>query len=927
MVNADGDATPWPPGRWAELLPLLDEALRIDDATAREAWRMRQSPTLREPLRMLLERHASLQDSDFLRHGASVPAQARSPRPAAAEHHPGQRIGRWRLVALLGQGGMAEVWRAAQADGTLDREVALKLPRLGRLPGLAERLRRERGILAQLRHPNIAAILDAGEDDGQPWLALELIEGRSLADHAQAQALTVPQRLALFADVLRAVAHAHERLVVHRDLKPANVLVANDGTVKLLDFGVAKLLAADTASTEDTALTQLGGRAMTPQYASPEQVAGQPLTTRSDLYALGVLLYELLAGKRPYTLRRGSAAELEEAILGAAVRKPSQAAAEPRLARALRGDLDTIVLKAMALDPAQRYASAEAFAADLERHRRNLPIDARPASALDRLAKLWRRQRVALSAGTLATGAVLAGLAWALVERTQAQAQARRAEAVQVFLATTLEGTDPEVAQGRPLSARELLDRSAARIDTDFAATPDVQPRVHQTVATLYNRLGDMAAALRHIDSAIAGYERQGESGGPEHAEMLFQRHEALIDLARWDDARAAVARALAVVQGDSALATRYAPRLVGSRGWIALQQGRLADAAADAARASAMQQQATGERSTEMLAALTTEAIVAQQSGHYARAVAVQRRIGELGPTIEGHSTTDVLVERCNLANVLALHGDPLAALPIFEAAVPALLRHLGPTHDRSLSHRMSWAQAQAEAGRLEPALLLLRQALADAEGRGVDGDIQPTILRAALARTLVMAGRADEALPLAQRAQAEFEQRDRRPTWGRERTRWFVAEALIGSGDVAGGLAILESVAGHLERLLPNPQHPALAQLALVRAVALRERDLPAARGLAAEACQRLEAAGEDGALRLPRCRAIQAWLDALAAGATAADDRAAALQRFVAARDAALARLPDPHPLREQLMQAEAELRAAPGAPSDRTLRLLN
>jgi eukaryotic-like serine/threonine-protein kinase len=377
-------------------------------------------------------------------------------------------------------------------------------------------------------------------------------------------------------------------------------------------------------------------------------------------------------------------------------------------------------------------------------------------------------------------------------------------------------------------------------------------------------------------------------------------------------------------VQRDSALATRYAPRLVGSRGWIALQQGRLADAAADAARASAMQQQATGERSTEMLAALTTEAIVAQQSGHYARAVAVQRRIGELGPMIAGHSTTDVLVERGNLANVLALHGDPLAALAIFEAAVPALLRHLGPTHDRSLSHRMAWAQALADAGRLDAALLLLRQTLTDAVGRGVDGDVQPTILRAALARTLVMAGRADEALPLAQRALAEFEQRDRSPTWARERARWFAAEALIGSGDVAGGLAMLERVAGHLDRLLPNPQHPALAQLALVRAVALRERDLPAARALATDACGRLEAAGDDGAQRLPRCRAIRAWLDALAVDTRAAGDRAAALQRFVAERDGAVARLPDGHPLRGQLMQAEGELRAA---PVGRPLRLLN
>jgi serine/threonine-protein kinase len=906
---------------WPWLLPLLDEALALEDDRARGSWLAAQPADRREVLARLIGFRARIETSGFMGQAGIDALASHEPQPVAdgdLSFEPGQRIGPWRLLALLGRGGMAEVWRAERCDGRYQREVALKLPRAASTAatraGLTQRLALELRILASLQHPAIAMLLDGGIEAGQPWLALELVEGEPITAWAQRHGLNTPARVALFEAVLGAVAHAHERLVVHRDLKPANVLVTPQGRVKLLDFGIAKLLDADEASAAPGAdtPTRIGERAMTPQYASPEQIAGQPLTTRSDVYALGVLLYELLTEQRPYLLQRGSAAELEEAILGAAVRPPSRAVADRRRASALRGDLDTIVLKAMHVDPAQRYPSAEALADDLRRHREHRPIAARPAKVIERLARLWRRQRVWLSAGAMASTALLLGLGWALLERRDAQAAAARAEAVQAFLAATLEGNDPQVAQGRPLTARELLDRSAARIDTDFSKRPDVQTRLHQTVATLYNKLGDMAALLRHADAALAGIARLGEQGSAAHLELLFQRHEALIDLARWDEARAATAEAQRWSERSAEGRRLWLPRLVGSQAWIDLHQGRIAEAGHHAARATALQEAATGPRSTEFMMALNNEAIIAQQSGHLARAVAMQRRIGEVGPSLPGHSTTDLLVERGNLAGALTIQGDAMAALDIFETSVPSLEKHLGPAHDRTLAHRMSWAFALADGGELARAEALLRENIATADRRGIAGDAQPTTMRAGLARVLNQAGRSAEARPLAMAALADFERRHPQPTWARERARWFAGEAMLGSGEVEPGLAMLAQVQQHLANLLPYREHPAHARLLLVRAVAGRARDVAQARAQAAEACQRLEASGADGSLMLPRCRAVLAWLDALALPADAGPARQEpARKAFVRARQALVGPLPARHPLRAQFLAAEAEI----------------
>jgi len=362
--------------RWQRLSSLLDVLLELNppaQAARLEALR-RQDPELAADLGRLL----ALEEVD----------DARVDRPLhdAAELPPvGKRIGPYRMDAVLGEGGMGMVWLASRANGLYQRQVALKLLRPGFAdPNLRLRFSREREILARLAHPNIAGLLDAGiGSEGQPYLALEYVEGIPITDYCHSRGLSVEERIGLFLQVCEAVSHAHANLIVYRDLKPSNILVTTAGEVRLLDFGIAKLLdAATTASTESN--TEV--RAFTLHYAAPEQVRGEPVTTRTDVYSLGVVLYELLANTKPYRLRRQSDAEWEQAILAVEPLKPSNASQRTadghhddslgarRHARRLRGDLDTIALKALAKQPENRYPSAEALSLDLRRHLAGRPI-------------------------------------------------------------------------------------------------------------------------------------------------------------------------------------------------------------------------------------------------------------------------------------------------------------------------------------------------------------------------------------------------------------------------------------------------------------------------------------------------------------------------------------------------------------------------
>ncbi|MGH8031318.1 MAG: serine/threonine-protein kinase, partial [Luteimonas sp.] len=484
--------------RWQRLSPLLDALLELDPgARARSLAALREDdPQLAADLDGLLAMEAD--GDDFL----SEPLIPPLPGP-----RPGGRVGPYQLERMLGEGGMGQVWLAIRADGLYQRRVALKLLRPGLAdPNLRLRFTRERQILARLEHPHIARLLDAGiSGDSQPYLALEYVEGEPLTDWCKTHALSVDACLRLFLQVCAAVSHAHANLIVHRDLKPSNILVTALDEVRLLDFGIAKLL--DTAEQAPDS-TRTGLRAFTLHYAAPEQIRSEPVTTMTDVYSLGVVLYELLSGHTPYRLKRDSDAEWEDAILHDDPLRPSVAAlrnadggngdlpaSKPR-ARQIAGDLDNIVLKALGKRPEQRYASVEALALDLQRYRDGRPVHARPQSMRYRLRKYVHRHHWALGTALLVTlmfGSTLGIVAW---QARQSVREGARTQALQDFVVGLFENAGSAPA-GTPLDVRQLLDTGVARGDRELARQPVERAELFGVIARLRVGLGDYDQALR----------------------------------------------------------------------------------------------------------------------------------------------------------------------------------------------------------------------------------------------------------------------------------------------------------------------------------------------------------------------------------------------------------------------------------------------
>src|SRR5579859_2640457 len=415
---------------------LLDEALPLD-AAARRVWLGRLSSEYLDLAQCLREAllPGDSQAADF-KSLSTLPkfASADDGTAAASGLQPGARVGPYELCRSLGAGGMAEVWLARRADGAFKREVALKLPKLTHLRAdLEQRFARERDILASLEHPHIARLYDAGiSPEGLPYLSMEYVQGLPLTSWCDARRPGISTRLELFLQVLDAVQYAHEKHVIHRDLKPSNILVTESGQVQLLDFGVAKLLDADEAQL--TQLTNVYGRALTPEYASPELLRGDSIDARSDIYSLGVLLYEMLTGVRPYRLKSAaSIGMLELAVATVDIKKPSAQREHEGIAahgttpekwtRQLRGDLDAIALKALAKEPAERYPSAATFAQDLRRYLDGKPIEALPSRFTDRLRKFMRRNKTVVGVTATAVAAILATIGYTLHRETVTQAK------------------------------------------------------------------------------------------------------------------------------------------------------------------------------------------------------------------------------------------------------------------------------------------------------------------------------------------------------------------------------------------------------------------------------------------------------------------------------------------------------------------------
>ena len=410
---------------------------------------------------------------------------------------------------------MGQVWLAVRSDGLYERRVALKLlrPGLGDA-GLRLRFTRERQILARLAHANIARLLDAGiMADGQPYLALDYVNGEPITDYVKRLNLDLRNRLLLFRQVCDAVSHAHANLVVHRDLKPSNIMVTPNGDVMLLDFGIAKLL--DHRTGEHTDITQTGHRTFTLHYAAPEQLRGEIISTLTDVYALGVVLYEILAGCKPYSPERKTDAAWEEAILKDEPIKPSQALLKntfaiaqshnKRVAKQLANDLDNVVLKALAKDPEARYASVESFKQDLLRYLDGQPVHARADSMGYRAQKYIQRHAFAVAAGVGVSTVLAIALTITSWQANQALKEANRAEAMQGFVVALFENTGDK-ANPEDINVRELLDAGVRRADTELANQPQARAELLGLIARLRSGLGDDREAVRLLDKQAMAF-------------------------------------------------------------------------------------------------------------------------------------------------------------------------------------------------------------------------------------------------------------------------------------------------------------------------------------------------------------------------------------------------------------------------------------
>lgn len=612
----------------------------------------------------------------------------------------GHRVGPWRLVEPLGEGGMGTVWKAERADGTYDRSVALKLLRVdGNTDALAERLRAEQQILARLEHPNVARLYDGGvTEDGRPYLVLERVDGQPITAYADAHGLDVPARLHLFLQVCGAVAYAHQNLVVHRDLKPSNVFVTDDGRVKLLDFGIAKLVENE----RDDLLTR-SQLALTPSYAAPEQLRRAPVTTATDVYALGVMLYELLAGQRPFTLTSLTAAEAERLICDTDAPPPSTVA-PPERVRAVRGDLDTIVAKAMDKDPARRYATADALAADVQRHLDGVPVTARPATTGYRVRRFVRRHRVGVAATAAVAAALVAGLGATAWQAKKARAEAAKATAANDFLVELLNAPNPEV-EGRDVRVATLLDRAARRLDTAFADAPETEATLRHALGMSYRGLGLYPQADSHLTRALV---LRTQLLGPHHPEVA----EVQESLGRLFSERGEYAKADSIL--NLALAT---------------DRERLGP---------------THIRTSFVLNDLGQ---IAFDTGDQAKAAAYWKDAHAIDVATKPEGDPDRLIGMANLALALYDSGDEAAGTQLLKEQV-ALLRRYRPDADLNLANSLAnLGSFYYAAGKKDSAAAMQREAVE--RFRRALGDDHPSVAFGLnnLGSTIGALGQTDEA------------------------------------------------------------------------------------------------------------------------------------------------------------------------------------
>ena len=726
--------------RWAELSPRLDELLTLP-APERSRWLdalAANDPGTASDLRELLAVHDDASRHAFL--GGVADKALASSRVIA-----GQRLGAWELVEPIGEGGMGSVWRARRSDGRFEGEAAIKLLRSGLFDAaLQERFRREGAILARLHHPGIAQLLDAGiSEHGQPYLVLELVHGERIDLWCNARELGVRARIELFCQVLDAVAAAHGQLVIHRDLKPSNILVDEAGRVKLLDFGIARLMGDEAAP----GLTREGTFALTPDYAAPEQFTGGVLSMGTDVYALGVVLFELLAGANPHGVRAGEGpmAHMRATLEGTDARASAVAPVERR--RALSGDLDNVLAKALRKEPAARYATASAFADDLRAHLAHRPVSARPDALSYRLAKFVQRNRLGVALGVAVAFAAVLGVASTLwqahragEEAEHARAAAARAEHERDRIALELDFSEASgrllyqligEAGNKPLTASEMLQRAVGFIDKQYASAPNQQARLLVDVAYQLTEMGKRAEARLLLDRARLLWVAQDDRGSL----AVLDCQTALVNAYDKTPAqlRATMDRAIAILVAQDDHTDASVANCLTGRSHLRRLEGDLPGALADADHALAWfgGEPRPGLRLSEM-SARAARATALGGLGRWADGAADYRRLLTELQAVGEAETNRAAIYTSNLGSLLDEGGQTREAAEAYRHAIDLRSRNSMEESPNSLGRL---ADLEARLGADDSQALADRAIVTAAKGAGprLTGGVTLSAARAA--------------------------------------------------------------------------------------------------------------------------------------------------------------------------------------------------
>lgn len=704
-----------PAQQWTALSALYEQAdaLPPDELPVWLAELERQGHAMLPQLKAMLNARAQIETDDFL---GTLPKLAPTPL-AESGWKTGDRVGAYRLVRPLGEGGMAEVWLAERDDGAFKRRVAIKLPfpRPGR-ETFAVRFDRERDILATLRHPHIANLFDAGvTSNGQAWIALEYVEGQPIGAWCDERQLPVRDRVALFRQVLLAVQHAHTNLVIHRDLKPANILVTDGGEVRLLDFGIAKLLESEGDAIAETELTRAAGRSLTPRYASPEQLQGRPLTTASDVYALGVVLYELICGHRPYELKVESIAQLEHAILEIEPRAPSRrelselegearGVSIKQLRRVLAPELDAIALKCLQKSVGRRYSSVDALMADVDRWLDGDAVLARSPGAWTRAWKFAARHKWGAGLGLAAIVGLMATTAVAVVMGVQARQESARAGAARDFMLSLFERADQEKSRGANLTARELLDTGRKQLVSQLGTQPQLQAELLNGIGTIQHSMGEYVAAEATFAEAAERF--RAIAFARDEALAMAARAEAALRMGRIDAAQRLIDAARSKpgnFQHEAAVIARM--QEVG--GWVDIQHndGQAAKLKFLESRAQAVR--AHGEAHLTVLNAIAGLIHAERLLRNYDESLKLQTQAEKTAAAIPGIGPKTRVELDLTRAQLTWFAGRFAQGLAHLQDALPRCIDIVGP-HEESCRRllmtkvqtllRLGWADAPAE-------------------------------------------------------------------------------------------------------------------------------------------------------------------------------------------------------------------------------------